>query len=75
VAVYRLTQGRPFRPEDIARLSAAYEAALKVLNLASRTDPVTEIVAKRIIEAAECGITDPAKICAEALKNLGVPVP
>jgi formiminotetrahydrofolate cyclodeaminase len=73
VAIYRIMQQRAFSPEDVWRLSEAYEAALKVLKLPSRTDPVTETVAKRIIEAAERGITDPAKLCAEALKNLDLP--
>jgi hypothetical protein len=73
VAIYRIMQQRAFSPEDVSRLSEAYEAALKVLDLPSRADPVTETVAKRIIEAAERGITDPAKICAAALKELGIP--
>jgi hypothetical protein len=66
-------QGRAFSPEDVERLSAAYEAALKLLNFPNRTDPVTEIVAKRIIEVAQRGVTDSTKICATALKELGIP--
>ena len=34
------------------RLVTAYEAALKSLGLADRTDPITEMVAKKIIEIA-----------------------
>jgi hypothetical protein len=73
VALYRLMQGQAFSPEDVERLSAAYEAALKLLDLPNRADPVTEIVAKRIIEAAQRGLIDPAKICAAAIKDLGIP--
>jgi len=65
-------QGQAFGPEDIERLSAAYELALKALQLPNRTDAVTEIVAKRIIEIAQRGVTDPAEICAAAIKDLGI---
>jgi len=47
--------------------------ALKALQLPNRTDAVTEIVAKRIIEIAQRGVTDPAEICAAAIKDLGIP--
>jgi hypothetical protein len=73
VAIYRLLQESAFSPEDIDRIAAAYEAALKILHLPDRNDPVTEIVAKRIIEIAQSGIRDPAKICADAIKGLGIP--
>jgi len=72
VAIYRLMQGAAFGPEEIERLAAAYEAALEMLHLANRTDPVTEVIAKRVIEVAQTGVTDPAEICAEPIKNIGV---
>jgi len=64
-----------FEPDDVARLTSAYEAALNLLGLTDRTDPVTEIVAKKIIEIARTGERDPPKICARALKELGIPLP
>jgi site-specific recombinase XerD len=45
----------------------------RVLGLTNRNDPVTEIVAKRIIEIAQTGVHHPAKIFATVLKKLGVP--
>jgi len=73
VAIYRLLQGKALGPEDIEQLSAAYEAALKTLDLPSRADPVTEKVAKRIFEVWQTGVRDPAEICAIAIKELGIP--
>ena len=73
MAIYRLLQGKALDPEDIKRVSAAYESALKVLQLLNREDPVTETVAKRIFEVWQTGVHDPAKICAIALKQLGIP--
>jgi hypothetical protein len=71
VAIYRLLQSSVFGPEEVERLGAAYEHALKVLGLADRTDPITELVAKKIIEVARSGEADPARISALAIKALG----
>jgi hypothetical protein len=74
MAIYRLLQEAAFAPEDINRMTAAYEAALRLLRLTDRTDPVTEIVAKKIIEVTRTGEHDPPRICARALKELGIPL-
>jgi len=50
----------------------AYEGCLKTLRLADRQDPITELVAKRIIEVAQTGERDPAKIRLLTLKGLGI---
>jgi len=51
----------------------AYEDALRVLGLANRTDPITEIVAKKIIEIVQTGERDPLRIRARAIADLGIP--
>jgi hypothetical protein len=73
--ISKLATEAAFGPDDIARLTAAYEAALQLLRLTDRTDPVTEIVAKKIIEVAHAGERDPPRICARALQELGIPLP
>ena len=75
MAMHRLLREAAFPPEDIARMTAAYEAALQLLRLTDRTDPVTEIVAKKIIEVTRAGERDPPHICARAIKELGIPLP
>jgi hypothetical protein len=40
--------------------------------LADRQDPITELVAKKIIEIAQLGESDPARIREQALKELGI---
>jgi hypothetical protein len=42
MAIYRLLREAAFSPDDISRMTAAYEAALRLLRLTDRTDPVTE---------------------------------
>ena len=48
---------------------------MQLLRLVDRTDPVTELVAQKILEVARSGVHDPAHICARALKELGIPIP
>jgi hypothetical protein len=59
-----------FGPEDIAKMSAAFEAALGNLGLVDRSDPVTMAVAKLIIEFAKVGERDPERLCALAFQQL-----
>jgi hypothetical protein len=73
--LHRLLGEGVFSPEDIARITKAYDAALQLLRLTDRHDPVTEIVAKKIIEIARAGERDPPKICARAIRELGIPLP
>ena len=72
MAIYRLLQNAPMGPEEIAALTEAYEATLKKLRLADRSDPITQLIAKKIIEVGQRGIRDPEQISALAIKELGV---
>ena len=67
MAIYRLLQKSAFGPEEIERMTTAYEDALRALGLTDRSDPMTEILAKKIIEIAQTGERDPAKIRAKAV--------
>lgn len=75
MAIDRLLRESEFGPDDVEGLTKAYEAALQLLRLVDRTDPVTDIVAKKIIAVARAGERDPAHICARAIKELGIPLP
>jgi hypothetical protein len=73
VAIYRILKNSSFGPEEIARMTTAYEDTLRVLGLADRADPITEIIAKKIIEVAQTGERDPLRIRAQAIAELGIP--
>jgi hypothetical protein len=73
VAIYRLLQGSAFEPDDIVRMTTAYEKALILLGLRSRTDPLTELVAKYIVEIAQTGEKDFETICTLAIERLKNP--
>ena len=73
MAIHRMPEDSAFGPEDIEQLSTAYEDALRTLELPDRDDPITQIIAQRIIEAAKTGVRDPAKLCNLAVKDLRMP--
>jgi hypothetical protein len=68
--IHRLLQQQAFEPEDIQVLSSAFEEALRELGLVDRTDPATQLVAKRIIELAQRGERDPMRLRQGAVKGI-----
>ena len=71
MTIYRIMQNMPLAPEDISRLAAAYEATLIALQLTSRSDPITELVARKILEIGQTGVRDPLQISELAIEELG----
>jgi hypothetical protein len=60
--IYRLLQYGAFEPEHIKAMSVAYEQALVDLKLVGRTDPLTELIAQKVIEFAQRGERDPIRL-------------
>ena len=75
VPIARLLRSGTFDPADIDRITAAYEAALQLLRLVDRNDSICELLAAKIIEVFRAGESDPPRLCARALKELGVDLP
>jgi hypothetical protein len=75
MAIYRLLREATFDQHQITRMVAAYEAALELLKLNDRSDSVTELIALKIIELERNGVTDAAHLCAQAIKESGLPLP
>ena len=72
MAIYRLFKTMALEPAEIAILAAAYEDALRVLKI-DRQDPVTELIAAKIIKVARLsGETSPEIIRDQALKELDI---
>jgi hypothetical protein len=72
MAVYRLLQNSPLGPEEIAVLTDAYERTLRRLSLVDRKDPLTELIARKIIELAQRGVREAKQLSELAIKELGV---
>jgi hypothetical protein len=51
-----------FNPREIDEVTAAFEATLAALNLVDRSDPITTLVAKTIIECAKAGLIDRVRL-------------
>jgi hypothetical protein len=70
--IYRLLQNMPMGPEEISRLTTAYEQALRTMGV-DRDDPLAELLAKQIIEIAQTGVREPSDISALAIKQIDIP--
>jgi hypothetical protein len=71
MTIYGLLQNSGLELEKIKSVAAAYEDALRMLGLKDRRDPVTELLASKMIEVAQAGERDPARIRARAIAELG----
>lgn len=72
MTIHRFLQRTPLGPEEIERLVAAYHKTLQALDLANRDDPMTRMIAKKVIEVGQTGIRDPAQISQLTIKELGL---
>lgn len=70
MAIYRLLKNGAFGPDDVTVLATAYEQALRALRLKDRSDPATEMIAKKIIELAQRGERDPVRLREYAIRCL-----
>jgi len=70
VAIYRLLQGAGFDEEAVKAMTTAYEAVLPELGLADRADPLTDLVARKIIALARTGERDPERLCELVVKEI-----
>ena len=62
MAIYRLLKDAAFEPVHIEAMAFAFEAVCVELRLADRADPLRDIVARKVIERAQCGEHDPIKL-------------
>ena len=71
MAIYRRLSGLTLSFDDKTCMGTAYELLLTRLRLSDRNDPVTELIATRIIEAFETGAKDDSymRACYGAPRN------
>jgi CheY-like chemotaxis protein len=74
MAIYRLLENSYFDPERIEKVAKAFEDIVRSLHL-DRTEPVTELLAKKVFQMAQTGESDPDRLRQMALAELGVIVP
>ena len=71
MAILQLVKGSAFDPEQIKVMTEAYEATLKSLHLKAGTDPINEIIAKKIVNIAQTNERDPKRISERTINELG----
>jgi hypothetical protein len=64
------TSGYDFRKGQV--MKAAYEAALVDVGVTDRDDPITELIAKAIVNVTASGERNPKEVMERALNALGV---
>jgi hypothetical protein len=69
MAIYRLIANGSFGPDEIEVMTAAYEGALIDLGLSNRDDPITELIAKSIVNVTATGVRDPVLIKERAITH------
>jgi hypothetical protein len=67
--------GFKFEPETKRVMGVAFEMARAALRLTDRTDAISEILARKIIDLAKQGILDPDRLCEQALSDFRNPPP
>jgi hypothetical protein len=75
MAIDRLIANGSFGPDEIEVMTAAYEGALVDLCVTNRDDPITELIAKSIVNVTATGVRDPVLIKERAINALGVRKP
>ena len=70
MAVYSLYRHRAFEPEAISVMTSAYAEVCRTLGLSERDNPDTNVVAKTVIEYAQRGVSDPARLRDRVLQAL-----
>jgi hypothetical protein len=72
MAIYKLIANGSFGPDEIEVMKTAYEAALVDVGVSDRNDPITELIAKTIINVTATGERDPSQVMERALNALGL---
>jgi hypothetical protein len=70
--IFRLLQNMPIGPDEIARLTTAYEETLRTIGLVDRNDQITEMIARKIIEIGQRGVRDPMLLSELTIKEMGI---
>jgi hypothetical protein len=71
MTIDQLVQQHAFEPEAVREMTDAYKRALHTLHVGPRYAGLAEVLASKIIEAAQRGITGADMLCATALREIG----
>jgi len=72
MAIHKLIANGSFGPDEIEVMRAAYEAALIDVGVTNPDEPITDLIAKSIVNVAATGERNPKEVMERALNALGV---
>lgn len=72
MSIHKLIANGSFGPDEIEVMKAAYEAALIDVGVTNRDDPITDLIAKSVVNVTASGERDPKQVTERALNALGV---
>jgi len=72
MALHKLIANGSFGPDEIEVMKAAYEAALVEVRVGNPDDPITDLVARAIVNVIANGERNPEVVAERALNALGV---
>ena len=67
-----LLKGQAFDPELVEAMDAAFLKTCEALGLNERTDPITEVVAEKIIELAQRDLRNPTTMHLVAINEIQI---
>jgi hypothetical protein len=70
VPITPFLRGQAFDPELVEAMGAAFSRTCDALGLTERTDPITAVVAEKILELAERGLRNPTAMHFMAMNEL-----
>ena len=70
MAIYRMLRDQRFELGRASLLAAAYELTLRALAVKDRDDPITKLIAEKIIRIGQRDVQDPCQISKLAIKEL-----
>jgi hypothetical protein len=72
VGIHKLIANGSFGPDEIEVMKAAYEAALVEVRVGNPDDPITDLIARAIVNVIAIGERNPEIVAERALNALGV---
>jgi hypothetical protein len=70
--MHRYLANTHFKPETVAKVCKAFEIAKRAMHDHGQPEVIQEILAKKIIDLAHQGETNPAKLSQRALNDIGL---
>ena len=70
MSIEQLLETKSFAPETVTRIKLAYVETLRSLQLVDRDEPLTDAIAKKIVELAQTDVGDPDELSRRTIREL-----